>query len=257
VLDVGYYTQDLAYRIEPGRGTTTLSRVADGSSWTVPAGGQSVSISPGRSRIGWTDSNPDVPFQRRVSQVMVADLDGGNARSIATVLRGGFSGWLTDDRLLYSERLSRESGLTVLSVYDLSTGQAREVVRADRMRGTLVSPSGRWMVYHVAVTGDPSQHGFFLVDLENGGSRRLPNELLGAYQWRDGDRLVVVPFRPEAQWHELRELDVATGEERLLVDPATTQIKIANADWVVSPDGRRIAWVDVRDRSIWVLDLPG
>ena len=261
VLDVGFYTQDLAYRIDVAPGTTTLSRLADpargveAATWSVPAGGESVSLSPGRRRIAWTVSDPNASFQRRVSAMWVANLDGSEARRVASLLRGGFSGWLSDDRLLWTERADA-SGDVALSTHDLAARETREVARADRMRGTLLAPGGRWLVYHVTVTGDPSANGFFLVDLAVGGTRRLPADLLGGYQWRDGRRLVVVPYRPDAEWHALVELDVETGATRTLVDPAATPIKIANGDWTVSPDGRRLAWVDARDRNIWTLALP-
>ena len=68
-------------------------------------------------------------------------------------------------------------------------------------------------------------------------------------------RLLVVPFRPEAVSHELWELDINAGEARRLTDPDATPFKIANGDWAVSPDGRHVAFLDSRDRNIWLLTL--
>ena len=70
------------------------------------------------------------------------------------------------------------------------------------------------------------------------------------------ERLLIVPFKPGAEFHELWELDPAAGQAVRLTDPATTPFKIANGDWRVSPDGRRVAFVESRDRNIWVIELP-
>ena len=40
-----------------------------------------------------------------------------------------------------------------------------------------------------------------------------------------------------------------------LTDPASEFFSIAGNDWNVSPDGQHIAFVDSRDKAIWVLDL--
>jgi Tol biopolymer transport system component len=69
------------------------------------------------------------------------------------------------------------------------------------------------------------------------------------------ERLLVVPFKPDSDFHELWELDAATGEARRLTDPAITPFKIANGDWRVSPDGRHVAFVESKDRNIWVIEL--
>jgi Tol biopolymer transport system component len=93
----------------------------------------------------------------------------------------------------------------------------------------------------------------WVVRADGAERRQLDRELFGAFRWRDSRRLFVIPFRPEATSHELWEVDVKTGEARRLTDPATTPFKVANGDWSVSPDGRYVAFVESRDRNIWVL----
>jgi Tol biopolymer transport system component len=86
--------------------------------------------------------------------------------------------------------------------------------------------------------------------------RKLDDKLFGDYAWRDARRLLILPFLPDADFHEFWEYDVETGEARRLTDPDVTSIKIANGDWRVSPDGRYVAFVESADRNIWVLTLP-
>lgn len=71
----------------------------------------------------------------------------------------------------------------------------------------------------------------------------------------DGPLGFTIPFRPNAIGHELWELDVNTEEARRLADPGAFPFKIANGNWTVSPDGRHVAFVESRDRNLWLLTL--
>jgi Tol biopolymer transport system component len=67
--------------------------------------------------------------------------------------------------------------------------------------------------------------------------------------------LLIIPFQPDAEYHEFWEVDAETGAARRLTDPAVTPFKVANADWRVSPDGRHVAFVESGDDNIWMLTL--
>ncbi len=252
---IAFYTADMAFLVELSEDTTVIERLADGARWTVPAGGRPVSISPGRKRIAWTATDEDLPFERQTTQVCVANLDGGDARQVATLPRGSFGGWIADDVLLLSGRESLESREQVLYAFSLTGDHTTELVRAERLRGGLLSPDGAWLAYYVALDPDPTQNGLWLVRTDGLKRRQLDRDLFGAYKWRDADRLLIIPFRPQAVSHELWELDVNTGEARRLTDPDVTPFKVANGDWTVSPDGRYVAFVESHDRNIWLLTL--
>jgi len=252
---IASYTADLAFLVEMSQDTTVIERLADNMRWTVPADGRPVSISPGRKHIAWQVSDEDLPFERQTTQVWVADLDGSDAQAVATLPRGSLSGWISDDVLLLSSRESLESREQVLYTFSLSSGRTTELVRAERLRGGLLSPDGAWLAYYVALDEDPAQNGLWLVRTDGSERRQLDPDLFGAYQWRDADWLLLIPFRPEAVSHELWELDANTGEVRRLTDPGVIPFKIANGDWIVSPDGRHVAFVESRDRNIWLLTL--
>ncbi len=252
---IAFYTEDWTYLIDLGEDTTVIERLADGARWTVPAGGRPVYISPGRKRIAWQVSNGEVPFERRTAQVWVADLDGSNARLVAELPRGSFSGWISDEVLLLSSRASLDSREHVLYTLSLTSGHTTELARAERLRGGTLSPGGDWLAYVIAMDEDPAQNGLWLVRTDGSARRRLDRELFGAYRWRDAHRLLIVPLQPEAAFHELWELDAETDETRRLTDPGVAPFKIANGDWAVSPDGRQVAFVESQDRNIWVLRL--
>jgi hypothetical protein len=259
---IAFYTPDLAFRIELDQSTTAIERLAAPltgtvtTRWTVPAGGRPISISPGHSRIVWEATDDKLPFERRTTQVWVANLDGSDARPVAELPRGGFGGWVSDNVLLLSSRESLEAREQVLYTLSLTSGRTTELVRSERLRGGLLSPDGAWLAYFIALDKDPAQNGLWLVRTDGSAQRRLDRHLFGAYRWRDAHRLLIIPFRPEAASHQFWELDVNTGVTRRLTDPAVTPFKIANGDWAVSPDGQYVVFVESRDYNLWLLTLP-
>jgi Tol biopolymer transport system component len=252
------------YLIEIEGASTTIERMADGERWTVPAQGRTVRISPDRSQIAWSITNADLEPERQVAAIWVAKLDGSAARQVATLPRGGVSGWISDDVLLVSGRESLQAQEQTLSALSLADGATTELARAERLRGQVLSPSGRWIVYYTTFDADPSKNGMWLVRTDGSERRQLDRTLFGAYQWRgcldpcgpNDDRLLVVPFDPAAAYHHFVEVNPATGDAKPLTDPAATPFKIANGDWRVSPDGRYVAFGESSDRNIWVIELP-
>jgi Tol biopolymer transport system component len=251
------------YLIETTDDTTVIERRSDGQRWTVPAGGRNVFISPDDARIAWAVTNSDAPSSQQVTGLWLANLDGSEAQQVATLRRGGLSGWISDDALLISRRDSQESREQTLAAFSLANGSSLELARAERLRGQVLSPSGGWLVYYVTFDPDPARNGLWVVRTDGQQSIQLGDDLFGSYQWRpcaercspDEDRLVIVPLQPDAPLHWLVELTPASGEVRQLTDPAVTPFKIANGDWRISPDGRTMAFVESSDRNIWVIEL--
>ena len=258
---IAIYAAGLSFVLEYGRGQTSIERLEGPLAetaverWTVPAGGRPVSISPGRTHIAWQIHNEDLPVERRIAQIWVANLDGTDARSVATLPRGGIGGWVSDDLLLLVGRESLESRETIVYTLSLTDGATVELVRSERPRGYWLSPDGLWMAYYITFSEDQAENGLWLARTDGTARRQLERALLGSFEWRDAHRLLMVPFRPDAVYHELWEYDVETDKARRLTDPAVTSFKIANADWQVSPDGRRVAFVESSDYNIWVLTL--
>lgn len=251
--ELGYYTDDMEFRLIPGDETTTIVRVADGERWTVPADGFA-SISPNRTRIAWDESDRGRPWQNRNSELWVANFDGSDARQIDALHDSHVIGWVNDDVLLLEGEESRDADEELVYTYALDSGLTTEIARAENFRDVAVSPHGAWIAYYVIFSEEPDQNGLWLASTDGTDRRRMPVEF-GAYQWRDSERLILIPFRPEAEFHVLWELDMTTGEMTQLTDLAETPIKIANADWAVSPDGRYVAYVDSRGDNIWMVTL--
>lgn len=254
--EIGYYSADLRYRIDIAGDTTALVRLADGERWTVPADGRPITIAPDGARIAWQVSPPNADFERRTTRVWVAGIDGSGAREVGALPRGSLVAWIDAGTLLLRGRDALEAVDDVLWALDVDDGARREIARAPNLRGELPSPGGGWVAYYVARHEDPTDTGMWIASTAGGAPRRIDKDLFGAYRWRDDGRLLVVPQNGDGVSHAIVEVDVATLATRRLTDPATTPFKIANGDWTVAPDGRRIAFVESRDKSIWVLGLP-
>jgi len=267
---IGYYTKDLSYLVELTKGTTTIEKlpaplslqggaqVSGGTSWTVPAKGRLVMISPRGTRVAWEVIDQSTPFENRNVKVWVADLNGDHARLAITLPRGSLVGWVSEDVLLLSSQTAFDRRQVGLYTLRLSDGSVMELARAERLRSPLLSPDGTWAAYFVFAQHDSSakENGLWVVRTDGSARYQLPADLFGAYHWRAATRLLIVPFRPAATSREFWQLDMSTLTARQLTDPHTTAVKIANGDWAVSPDGRYVGFVASQGRDIWVLTLP-
>lgn len=268
---IAFYSADLSLASKLEQDSTVIERLEEplldeertpeeGDSseqtWKVDTGGRPVSISPGQKRIAWQINDEDLPVERRVTQIWVANLDGSDPKMVISLPRGGLSGWISDDDLLLSGRESLQSREQILFALSLTNGGQLELARGERLRGELLSPGGDWLAYFVALDKEIENNGLWLVRTDASQRQQLEDDLFGAYQWRDEQRLLIIPFRPEAASHEIWEFNTNTGRARRLSDPQATPFKIANGDWTVSPDGRHVVFVESRDRNIWLLTLP-
>ncbi len=119
-----------------------------------------------------------------MATIWVAKLDGSDAQQVATLPRGGVSGWISEDALLVSGRESLQAREQALAALSLADGSVTELARAERLRGQVLSPSGQWIVYYITFDDDPAQEWPVA-----GAHRRQPtppirSALFGAYQWR-------------------------------------------------------------------------
>ena len=255
---------DSEFLIERTANKTMIERMSTGERWTVPAAGERVVISPDRTRIAWSASDENVLVEQRISTIWAANLDGSAARQVTKLPRGSLSGWISDDALLVSGRQSLQVPTQILYRLNLGDDSITELARADRLRSASISPSGQWLVYYSTFSTDTDENGLWLLRSDGSERRRLDSELFGAYQWRgceeectmENDRLIIVPFDPDAPYHEFWELNPSSDVARPLTDPALTPFKIANGDWQISPNGRYVTYVENSDRNIWVMALP-
>jgi Tol biopolymer transport system component len=251
---IGFYTSDMQYVISYDAVNTTVERVSDGQQWRVRTGGRNVLLSPDRRRVVWSETPQTGPIEGRVTTIMVANLDGSDQHAVGNMLRAGVSAWLDNQRLLMSARQDPKSQLVSLMVFSLADGSTKVLTKSERLRNVLPSPGGTWVAYSIAFDSDKNQNGVWLVRTDGSvPPRKL--DFFGSFQWRDDQRVIFVPLELDQPSHEFHEYNAATGATRRLTNSAISPFHIANGDWVVSPDGHKIVFLDAKDLSLSLWSL--
>lgn len=228
----------------------TVRRLSDGAEWTVNTNGFPAAISPDSSHLLW-----EVQYGQAIPgatppqvEIWVSAIDGSNPRLIAAKPR--IAGrWLDGSRLLVS---TSEKTLTTLEVVNVVDGSSVPLGTWDRLRGVSIAPGGGKIAFYQTFQPDPTANAIYVLNTQ-AGAQPLKLSWFGGWRWRDAESLYYIPFDPVNGIQALHYYDLRTGEDRLLIDPATTPFTIANGDWSVSPDGTRIAFQNAADDRLWVM----
>jgi hypothetical protein len=252
---VGVYSQSMTLVAYQQAGRVYVERWADGTRWTIPSAGRIIQFSPSGRMVSWAVGSRSIRYPDvRQSTIWVSDSDGNNAHEVITVNGGYLIGWEEGDESIYvtgSFGPSMPSGIWNI---DLETGAARLVIESERPRSALLSPGGSYIVFYVALSSDSEANGMWIVPTD--GSPGIKLDLFGAYRWRYDDVLLVIPLDMEGPGISLWQVNAASGEALQLTYPELTSITIANNDWQVSPDGRRMVFRSAEDHNLWLLRIP-
>ncbi len=257
--NLGPFSRNLAFAVNlDAGGRTVIRQLGDGATFNINNGGRPVSFSPDTTRIAWTVQDEVGGFDVRRSQLWIANIDGTDARQVATRIGGGVLAWLPDSRsMLIGGKANRADQTATLSILRLDDGSVRDLIPIERLRSGVLSPDGRWLMYFVGQARDSSLDGTYLLDLNAASPQPQRMDFFGAYRWRDATRVLYIPLDPGAPSNELWQLDVTTMEQtRLIAADATSPFKIANGDWDVARDGSKLIFLSARDRNIWLATLP-
>ena len=252
-------TGDGAFYVYPDGARTVLERVVDGETYVIDNGGRPVSVSPDGRWAMWQVTDQSGDFDKRLTRIWVSNVDGSAPHMVAQAMGLGGSRWI-DGRHILSFGMPVEGGgdpaIVVLTLDDAGQVSASiELARADRPRGTSLSPGGTWLIYLLSFQTDPADDGLWLAPTDGHVSPRHLT-FFGGYRWRDDVHLLYVPLEPGAESHVLWEYDVVGDTHRPLTDPGHTPFKIANNGWAVAPGGDRIVFINADDHNLWVIELP-
>jgi len=256
---LGIYSPDGTLVAYPDRetGLAVIERLADGQQWVLDTQGRGLRFTPDSRHVIWAAYDEDAPSDTRVETTWLANVDGSDARVLLQARRTDIVAWLSADELLMTRRIpgSSDQQLFTLSLADGGQNELRQV--SPRMRGLTLSPDNRYLVYYVTFEPEAEKNGVWLVDLQNIelSAQKLP--FFGTYRWRDNQSLIYIPLDPDASSHEFYEYNILTKETKSLF-PGGTNLTVANNDWQVSPDGRRIVMVAANGMEldgVWVLEM--
>ena len=255
---LGRYSPDGQYLAYPNRveGVAVIERLSDGQLWEIDIQERTPSFTPDSQHIMWTAYNDGEPSDSREETIWLANVDVSNVRAIFSGRRTDAIGWLSDIELLMSRRIPGTSD-EQLFIYDMANGSETPLLDTPEPRDLAISHDKRYLIYQVRFESDATENGLWLLDLQNpsDGAERLP--FFGAYRWRDGQKLIYVPYNPTADNHVFYEYNVTTAETRPLI-PEDSNVVIANNSWQVSRDGDKIALVasdNMMLNGIWVLEI--
>lgn len=255
---LGTYSLDGQLLAYPDRkkGVAVVERLEDGQRWEFNTGANGLFFTPNSQEVLWMQTSSDTPWESGENIIWLADVDGSNARQVATLQQAEPMDWLADDELLVVSQKNDAPDRMLLFRLSLQDGAQTPLTEVFRMQDLLLSPDKHYLVYS-SFNPNIDENGIWLVDLENPpqSAQKLP--FFGTYRWRDNQHLVFVPFEPMATQHTFYEYDIITGQARLLFY-GNTQLLIANNDWQVSPDGSKIALVaasGVQLNGIWILEI--
>ncbi len=253
---VGDYSWDrllIAYR---QASQTIVENLKTGDASIIPNDGHEVIFAPDNKHIAWEAEAISGPYDQRENNIYLANVDGRDAARITKVYGGGLIGFAPQGlKAVFYGRPSLEVQTRTLTILDLTTNIAIDLVSAERIDGVSLSNAGTWIAYNITFDADKSRNGIWIQRLDGSQARHL--DQWGAYQWRDDSHLLLVPPRASAdRSFDILQIDAASGESRQLIDGSITPLNIFNGDWRVSPDGQYTVFLNSVDRNLWLVKLP-
>lgn len=249
-----FLSPDGTHQIVPGKAQTTIRRLVDGKEWTAPTQGFAPALSTDNSRLMWEvqkgQSIPGSPPPK--VEIWVSTLGAQDARLIVSQAGGG-ARWLDSARLLIA---SVERTKTTLAVYDTRDATSFTLGTWAYVRSLSVAPGGGRIMFYRSWQPDRADNVIHTMETRPGAQvQKLP--WFGSWRWRDANSVYYIPFTPNQAKQTLAYYHIPTGTDRKLTDIKDQGFTVANGDWNVSPDGRRMAFQNVEDMNIWLLEDTG
>jgi hypothetical protein len=253
-LPLGLYSAAGELIALPGGTEWALARPDGTAGWRLPSGTLTFRVSRGGGQVAWSEgSSLPVQIDRRQRTIWVANVDGTERLPVARFVGGDLLGWTrNDERLLVSGRPADETQTGIWSL-DLA-GAATLLWAANRPRSLLLSPDGGWLALLLTFTGDLQADGLWILSTSDGTPRHIDG--YGSYRWRSEGRLLLLPFEAGASGLSVVEVEAASGRTGTILPAGALPGGVANNEWLPSPDGRWIVYLNAADSTLWLAALP-
>jgi Tol biopolymer transport system component len=243
------------FRAEPRGEQVLIERIEDSARWLLSTSGSRVFFSPESDLVAWEVGSDQISdLDRILRSIWISTPEGKNTRELIQSTGGRFQGWaLGGDAVVVSGRLEEE-GPSGLWRIDIESGDAFLLFESPRPQYVSVSPNGEWLVFTEAFNSDPSRDGLWSINLVT--NEASPIDVFGAYRWRTGEDLVLIPLDLEASSQYLMQYNIPNNWLSPLTDPEIFSFEVANNDWTISPDGKYLVLRSARDGNLWLMELP-
>lgn len=245
-----FFSPDFSHELRLEDNETIIRRTSDATEWRVDTQGAVGALNPTNSMLLWIN-RPDVEEGQEPppNEIWLYDMTAQTASQLLS-LQSGNAVWLDANRLLIA---SSRRQVTTLWVYDLTTREQVELGQWTRLRRLSIAPGGGRLMFYLTYAENPENNGVYTIETTPGAQAvQLP--WFGTWRWRDANSVYYIPFDPATNLMSLAYYDVVSGEERMLITPEQQVLTIANGDWGVSADGRRIIYLNATDLTMWLLE---
>ncbi|MFQ5460597.1 MAG: hypothetical protein ACE5EL_07365 [Anaerolineae bacterium] len=227
-----------------------------GNEWPVATAGHPALVSSDGRAVVWWEARGDSGHYDAAVRVFAASVRGGQTRELVTLWGARVVGILPEGRrVVVTGRPVRDRPDFVLATIDVESGRLTQIAKGAWLSDAVISPSGEWVAYVVSLDSRNSDaNGVWLASTAGAAPQRLPFE--GAYRWRDGSRLAFMPLDMAAATDSVWEYDATSGRVERLVGSGEIEVRVANNDWSVAPDGRHLMYRSASDMNLWVIRLP-
>jgi hypothetical protein len=229
------------------QGQDALITDATGTTWRINTEGIVPGLNISNDHLVWTAQAPTLPGQAEpIATVYTATLDGNI--SVITSEAGVSARWLDTYRLLFT---LNQRPFTQLDVYDIRDSSRYTLGRWYRLRGLSVAPGGESLMFYLSSQPDPAQDGVYHLNIaENATPEKLA--WFGAWRWRDSESVYYIPLQTPDGNHRLHYQHFGDDMTFALNTPP---LKIMNGYWEVNADGTQIAFHNLTDRNLWLMNI--
>ncbi|QPC82231.1 M23 family metallopeptidase [Phototrophicus methaneseepsis] len=234
-----YYSPDFALSLTATEEGAQIQNIATGETWQVNTGGNPPAVNADNTLLMWMErGGATVPGQESpTNAVYLSNIRGEDTR-LFMAEEGIDATWLDDHRLLLT---LREQPNTRVDVVDIITGERYTLGSWYRPRAFSISPGGTRLAFYLSTQPNETDNGIYWIDIKEGAQTQKVS-WIGAYRWRDGNSLFVVPFTPQSTVHQLWLYDIEEDRLRPLTNPTEQPFAIMDGRWLVNSDGSRIVF---------------
>ena len=221
---------------------------------TLQNGGTETWISPNGQHVAWLVDQGIAntsSLVKRIVKLVSANIDGSNQKSVLEFEDSSLQ-WLPDN--IHVVTIARAQNGTNPGIWSIDTtnGTNGVVVPGTYIQSLRVSPDGKKIAYLVTFSGDASNDGVWVSNVDGSNATHLSD--VGGYRWSsDSTKLWFLRLAPPGGANDqLDEVDITTDS---VIASVPLDGRVLGGEWEVSPGGDAVAFWNESDETVHVQAL--